>query len=86
MHLLESKYSKDQINKYYKQKEVIDERLLESKNRILGGDVKSRYIFGEDVIDGVSDFEVESHQITNKLNNEKFDLKSTLPYQEFLKN
>jgi acetoacetyl-[acyl-carrier protein] synthase len=86
MHLLESKYSKDQINKYHQQKEVIDEQLLESKNRILKGDLKSRYIFGEDVIDGINDFEVESHQITNKLNNEKFDLQSTLPYQEFLKN
>jgi hypothetical protein len=34
---------------------------------------------------GINDFEVESHQITNKLNDEKFDLQSTLPYQEFLK-
>jgi acetoacetyl-[acyl-carrier protein] synthase len=86
MHLLESKYSKDQINKYHKQKEFIDEQLLESKNRILQGDLQSRYIFGEDVINGINDFEVESHQIINKLNNEKFDLQSTLPYQEFLKN
>ena len=66
-------YSKDQINKYHKQKEVIDEQLLESKSRILKGDLKSRYIFGEDVIDGVNDFVVESHQITNKLNNEKIN-------------
>jgi acetoacetyl-[acyl-carrier protein] synthase len=86
MHLLRSKYSKDQINKYHKQKETIDEKLLENKNRILKGDLQSRYIFGEDVIDGINDFEVESHQITNKLNNEKFDLQSTLPYKEFLKN
>ena len=86
MHLLKSKYSKDQMNKYHKQKETIDELLLENKNRILKGDLQSRYIFGEDVIDGMNDFEIESHQITNKLNNEKFDLESTLPYQEFLKN
>jgi acetoacetyl-[acyl-carrier protein] synthase len=86
MHLLRSKYSKVQINKYHKQKETIDEKLLENKNRILQGDLQSRYIFGEDVIDGINDFEVESHQITNKLNNEKFDLQSTLPYKEFLKN
>jgi len=33
----------------------------------------------------MNDFEVESHQITNKLNNEKFNLKSTLPYKDFLK-
>ena len=86
MHLLESKYSKDEINNYHKQKETIDEQLLENKNRILKGDLQSRYIFGEDVIDGINDFEIESHQITNKLNNEKFDLESTLPYKEFLKN
>jgi acetoacetyl-[acyl-carrier protein] synthase len=86
MNLLQSKYSKDQISKYHKQKETIDEQLLENKNRILQGDLQSRYIFGEDVINGINDFEVESHQIINKLNNEKFDLQSTLPYQEFLKN
>ncbi len=50
---------------------------------ILKGDIKSRYIFGENVIDGMNDFDVESHQITNKLNNEKFNLESNLPYQEF---
>ena len=83
MQLLQSKYSKDQINKYLKQKQAIDEQLLENKNKILQGDMMSRYIFGEDVIDGVNDFEVESHQITNKLNDEKFYLESTLPYKEF---
>jgi hypothetical protein len=44
-----------------------------------------RYIFGENVIDGMNDFEVESHQITNKLNDEKFNLESILPYKDFLK-
>jgi hypothetical protein len=59
--------------------------LLENKNKILQGDTKSRYIFGENVIDGMNDFEVEPHQITNKLNDEKFHLESTLPYKDFLK-
>ena len=36
-------------------------------------------------MDGMNDFEVESHQITNTLNDEKFDLESTLPYKDFLK-
>jgi acetoacetyl-[acyl-carrier protein] synthase len=83
MQLLQSKYSKDQIKKYHSQKESVDSQLRENKNRILKGDIQSRYIFGENVIDGINDFEVESHQITNKLNNERFDLQSTLPYQEF---
>ena len=83
LQLLQSKYSKDQIKKYHSQKESVDEQLLENKNRILKGDIQSRYIFGENVIDGINNFQVESHQITNKLNNEKFDLQSTLPYQEF---
>jgi acetoacetyl-[acyl-carrier protein] synthase len=85
MQLLKSKYSKHQIKKYNSQKESIDIQLMENKNRILKGDIQSRYIFGENVIDGINDFEVESHQITNKLNDEKFDLQSTLPYQEFFK-
>ena len=59
--------------------------ILENKKKVLHGDIKSRYIFGEDVIDGMNDFEVESHQITNKLNDEKFNLESTLPYKDFLK-
>jgi acetoacetyl-[acyl-carrier protein] synthase len=85
MQLLQSKYSQNQLNKYHKQKQVIDEQLLENKNKILQGEMKSRYIFGEDVIDGINDFEVESHQITNKLNDEKFYLESTLPYKDFFK-
>ena len=85
MQLLQSKYSKDQIKKYHSQKESIDNQLQENKNSILKGDIQSRYIFGDNVIDGINDFEVESHQITNKLNNERFDLQSTLPYQEFFK-
>ena len=49
------------------------------------GNMLYLYIFGDNVIDGINDFEVESHQITNRLNNEKFNLQSTLPYQEFFK-
>tara|TARA_B100001250_G_scaffold401767_1_gene414029 strand:- start:1413 stop:3101 length:1689 start_codon:yes stop_codon:yes gene_type:complete len=85
MELLQSKYSQQQIKKYRLQKESIDNQLLENKKKVLHGDIKSRYIFGEDVIDGMNDFEVESHQITNKLNDEKFNLESTLPYKDFLK-
>ena len=81
--MLQSKYSKDQIKKYHKQKEKIDNQLIESKNTILQGEIKSRYIFGENVIDGLNNFEVEPNKITNKLNNEKFYLESTLPYKEF---
>jgi acetoacetyl-[acyl-carrier protein] synthase len=52
MQLLQSKYSKHQIKKYNSQKESIDIQLMENKNRILKGDIQSRYIFGENVIDG----------------------------------
>jgi len=85
MELLQAKYSSKQIKKYQAQKQSIDNQLLENKSKILQGDTKSRYIFGENVIDGMNDFEVESHGITNKLNGEKFNLESTLPYKEFLK-
>ena len=85
MELLQAKYSSKQIKKYQVQKQSIDNQLLENKSKILQGDTKSRYIFGENVIDGMNDSEVESHEITNKLNGEKFNLESTLPYKEFLK-
>jgi len=85
MELLQAKYSSKQIKKYQAQKQSIDNQLLENKNKILQGDTKSRYIFGENVIDGMNDFEVESHGITNKLNGEKFNIESILPYKEFLK-
>jgi acetoacetyl-[acyl-carrier protein] synthase len=85
MELLQTKYSAKELTKYCALKQNIDEQLLENKQKILQGEVISRYIFGENVIDGMNDFEVESHQITNKLNNEKFNLKSTLPYKDFLK-
>jgi len=85
MELLQTKYSSKEIKKYQTQKQSIDNQLLENKNKILQGDTMSRYIFGEHVIDGMNDFEVESHQITNKLNDEKFNLESILPYKDFLK-
>ena len=85
MELLQGKYSSKEIKKYQAQKQSIDNQLLENKNKILQGDTMSRYIFGEHVIDGMNHFEVESHQITNKLNDEKFNLESILPYKDFLK-
>ena len=82
--MLESKYSKSDIQKYLKRKTKIDDQLNESKQEILQGDIKSRYIFGESVIDGMNDFDIEADKITNKLNKEIFDLNSTLPYKDYL--
>ena len=82
--MLESKYSKSDIQKYLKRKTKIDDQLNESKQEILQGDIKSRYIFGESVIDGMNDFDIEADKITNKLNKEIFDLSSTLPYKDYL--
>ena len=82
--MLESKYSKSDIKKYLKRKTKIDDQLNESKQEILQGDIKSRYIFGESVIDGMNDFDIEADKITNKLNKEIFDLNSTLPYKDYL--
>ena len=82
--MLESKYSKSDIQKYLKKKSKTDDQLNESKQEILQGDIKSRYIFGESVIDGMNDFDIEADKITNKLNKEIFDLNSTLPYKDYL--
>jgi hypothetical protein len=83
MSLLKTKYTSEQLKKYHAENESISNQLLETKNKILQGDIKSRYIFGENVIDGLNNFEVEPNKITNKMNNEKFYLESTLPYKEF---
>ena len=84
MKMLESKYSKSDIQKYLKKKSKIDDQLNDSKQEILQGDTKSRYIFGESVIDGMKDFDIEADKITNKSNKEIFDLNSTLPYKDYL--
>ena len=84
MKMLESKYSKNDIKKYLIKKNKIDNQLNKSKQEILQGDIKSRYIFGEGVIDGMNDFDIEADKITNKLNKEIFDLNSTLPYKDYL--
>ena len=84
MKMLESKYSKKDMQAYLIKKSKIDDQLSTSKQEILQGDIKSRYIFGEGVIDGMNDFEIETDKITNKLNNEIFDLNSTLPYKDYL--
>ena len=84
MQMLKSKYSKKDIDTYLSKKIKIDDQLDTIKLEILKGDMKSRYIFGEDVIDGISDFDIETDKIVNKLNKEVFDLNSTLPYKDFL--
>tara|TARA_B100000965_G_scaffold307242_1_gene266169 strand:+ start:22 stop:1191 length:1170 start_codon:yes stop_codon:yes gene_type:complete len=84
MKMLESKYSKKDLEAYLIKKDNIDYQLSSSKQEILQGDTKSRYIFGEGVIDGMNDFEIETDKITNKLNKEIFSLNSTLPYKDYL--
>ncbi len=84
MKMLESKYSKKDIQSYLIKKTKIDDQLSASKQKILQGDIKSRYIFGEAVIDGMNDFEIEADKITNKFSKEIFDLNSTLPYKDYL--
>ena len=82
--MLESRYSKKDIQTYLVKKRKIDDQLDQHKNAVLQGDLKSRYMFGEDVIDGMNDFEIETDKITNKLNKEIFNLNSTLPYKDYL--
>ena len=84
MKMLESKYSKKDIKSYLIKKTNIDDQLSANKQKILQGDIKSRYIFGEAVIDGMNDFEIEADKITNKFSKEIFDLNSTLPYKDYL--
>ena len=84
MKMLKLKYSKKDVQAYLMKKSKTDDRLSASKQEILQGDLKSRYIFGEGVIDGMNDFEIETDKITNKLNKEIFDLDSTLPYKDYL--
>ena len=84
MKMLESKYSKKDIQTYLVKKRKIDDQLDQHKNAVLQGDIKSRYMFGEDVIDGMNDFEIETDKITNKLSKEIFNLNSTLPYKDYL--
>ena len=73
MKMLESKYSKSDIQKYLKKKSKIDDQLNDSKQEILQGDTKSRYIFGESVIAGMNDFDIEEDKITNKSNKKIYD-------------
>lgn len=84
MKMLESKYSKKDMQSYLIKKTKIDDQLSACKQKILQGDIKSRYIFGEAVIDGMNDFEIEADKITNKFSKEIFDLNSTLPYKDYL--
>ncbi len=84
MKMLEVKHSTETIKKYYPKNEKIQKKLEVEKINILSGEIKSRYMFGEDVINGLTDFQIEKDQIVNKVTNEKFRLDSTLPYKDFL--
>ena len=77
-------YKKKDFDAYLIKKSKIDAQLDATKKEILTGDITSRYIFGEEVIDGMSDFDIQTDRITNKSNKEVFDLNSTLPYKDYL--
>ena len=84
LNLLQAKYSKKELQKYEKANARVQEALEEEKKLILEGSTKSRYIFGEGVLDGMVDFEFNDQEIINKKTGEKFSLEATLPYKEFL--
>ncbi|MDA9341164.1 beta-ketoacyl synthase [Gammaproteobacteria bacterium] len=84
LNLLQAKYSKKELQKYEKANAGIKAALALEKKMILEGSTKSRYLFGEGVLDGMVDFEFNDQEIINKKTGEKFSLETTLPYKEFL--
>lgn len=84
LNLLQAKYSKKELQKYEQANTGIKEALELEKKMILEGSTKSRYLFGEGVLDGMVDFEFNDQAIINKKTGEKFSLEATLPYKEFL--
>ena len=84
LNLLQAKYSKKELQKYEQANTGIKAALALEKKMILEGSTKSRYLFGEGVLDGMVDFEFNDQAIINKKTGEKFSLEATLPYKEFL--
>lgn len=84
LNLLQAKYSKKELQKYEQANTGIKAALELEKKMILEGSTKSRYLFGEGVLDGMVDFEFNDQAIINKKTGEKFSLEATLPYKEFL--
>ena len=82
--LLKVKYSKKELIKYQEANASIQDALHAEKDLILNGSTKSRYIFGEGVVDGMVDFDFYAQEIINNKTGEKLSLKATLPYKEFL--
>jgi len=82
--LLKVKYSKKELIKYQEANASIQDALHAEKDLILNGSTKSRYIFGEGVVDGMVDFDFHAQEIINNKTGEKLSLKATLPYKEFL--
>ncbi|MDA0759788.1 MAG: beta-ketoacyl synthase [Proteobacteria bacterium] len=84
LNLLQVKYSNKELQKYEQANAGIKAALALEKKMILEGSTKSRYLFGEGVLDGMVDFEFNDQAIINKKTGEKFSLEATLPYKEFL--
>jgi len=84
LNLLQVKYSKKELQKYEQANAGIKAALALEKKMILEGSTKSRYLFGEGVLDGMVDFEFNDQAIINKKTGEKLSLEATLPYKEFL--
>ena len=83
MNLLEAKYSRKQLKQYQINNEAIQRNIAEYKDQVLTGSSESKYVFGENVINGLKDFEFHDDGITNKVTGEKFNFASQLPYKDF---
>ena len=83
--MLQNKHGKDAIANWHCLNEEVEKNREEFKKEVLCNVPSSRYIFGEQVTDGISDLEFTKEAIFDRTNDKIMSILSELPFEEYTK-
>ena len=83
--MLQNKHGKDAIANWHCLNEEVEKNREEFKKEVLCNVPSSRYIFGEQVTEGISDLEFTKEAIFDRTNDKIMSILSELPFEEYTK-
>ena len=83
--MLQNKHGKDAITNWHCLNEEVEKNREEFKKEVLCNVPSSRYIFGEQVTEGISDLDFTKEAIFDRTNDKVMSILSELPFEEYTK-
>ena len=82
-HMLEKKHGKDALKQWQKLNEKVELQRELFKNEVLQDPPHSRYIFGEQVTEGITDLEFTKEAIFDRTNDKMMSIVSESPFKDY---